>query len=50
MDEAREGAVWVSVSWHHTSNVDVWVFLLVGIKLGIELRVSPVVVDEAGEG
>jgi len=41
VEVAGEGAVWVSILWHWTS--DVWLWVLAKLKL------SPVIVEMAGE-
>jgi hypothetical protein len=45
VEETGEGAVWVSVLWHRTSDIGLWILLNVSIGLNL----SPVVVEETGE-
>jgi hypothetical protein len=46
VEEAGEGAVWVSVLWHSAS--DIWLWVLSVFDSSLEL--SPVIVEMAGEG
>ena len=43
VDETRESGVWVSIHWHWSS--DVWS----GILTLFKLRISPIIMNEAGE-
>jgi len=43
VQEAAEGAIWMSILWHWASDVRLWIFL------GISLDLGPIVVQEAAE-
>jgi len=43
VEEAAEGAIWMSILWHWASDVRLWVFLVTGLDIG------PIVVQEAAE-
>jgi len=44
MDETRESAIWMSVNWHWSSDIGLWIFR------SISLNLCPVIMNVAREG